>query len=74
MFPGLDLYCKDPAQHLATAGQDPDDLDRDMNEVCDIPGTPYSAHNLVLSHTTLHCTFPPRNTANDGKSNWFMFL
>ena len=26
MFPGLDLYCTDPAQHLITAGEDLDDL------------------------------------------------
>ena len=26
MFPGLDLYDTDPAQHLRTAGKDLDDL------------------------------------------------
>ena len=33
MFPGLDLYYEDPAQHLITAGQAIDDLDRDL---CDL--------------------------------------
>ena len=27
MFPGLDLYCTDPAQHLITAGEELDDRD-----------------------------------------------
>ena len=31
MFPGLDTYYADPAQHLITAGQDLDDLDRDLS-------------------------------------------
>ena len=35
-FPGLDLYCTDPARHLLTAGQDLDDLDRDLFGVCTI--------------------------------------
>ena len=30
MFPGLDLYCSDPAQHLITAGEDLDDVDYDL--------------------------------------------
>ena len=32
----LDLYCTDPARHLLTAGQDLDDLDRDLFGVCTI--------------------------------------
>ena len=32
-FPGLDLYCTDPAQYLITAGLHPGDLDHDL---CDI--------------------------------------
>ena len=31
MFPGLDLYYTDPAQHLITAGWDRDDLDHDLS-------------------------------------------
>ena len=34
MFPGLDLHCADPVQHLITAGLDlqtVDDLDRDLS-------------------------------------------
>ena len=33
MFPGLDLYDTDPAQHLRTAGKDLDDLS-DLCDVC----------------------------------------
>ena len=33
MFPGLDPHDTDPAQHLITAGQDPDHLDRDLSGV-----------------------------------------
>ena len=33
MFPGLDLYYPDPAQHLTTAGEDLDDLDRDLSDL-----------------------------------------
>ena len=33
MFPGLDLYCTDPAQYLTTAGEDLDDLDRDLSDL-----------------------------------------
>ena len=32
MFPRLDLYCTDPAQPLTTAGEDLDDLDRDLSD------------------------------------------
>ena len=32
-FRGLDLYHADPAQHLITAGEDPDDLDRDLSDL-----------------------------------------
>ena len=35
IFPGLGPYCTDPAQHLITAGQDQDDLDRDLSYPCD---------------------------------------
>ena len=31
--PGLDLYCTDPAQHLISAGQGIDDLDRDLSDL-----------------------------------------
>ena len=31
MFPGLYLYCTDPAQHMITAGEDIDDLHRDLS-------------------------------------------
>ena len=31
MFPVLDLYHRDPAQHLRTAGHDLDDLDHDLS-------------------------------------------
>ena len=33
MFSGLDLYCADRAQPLTAAGEEPDDLDRDLSEV-----------------------------------------
>ena len=33
MFPGLDLYCTDLPQHLKTAGEDLDDLDRDLFDI-----------------------------------------
>ena len=34
IFPGLDLYSyADPAQHITTAGQDLDYLDRDLSNV-----------------------------------------
>ena len=33
MFPELDLYCTDPAQHLTTAGCDLDDLGPDPNDL-----------------------------------------
>ena len=31
MFPGLDLYYADPAQHLEAAGEELDDLDHDLS-------------------------------------------
>ena len=33
MFLKLDLYCKDPAQPLITAGWHLDDLDRDLSDL-----------------------------------------
>ena len=36
MFPGLDLYYTVPAQRLITAGQDLDDLDRDISDLSDL--------------------------------------
>ena len=33
MFPGLDLYCTDPTQHVITAGEDLDDLHRHLSHV-----------------------------------------
>ena len=35
MFPGLNLYCTDRAQHMITAGQDVDDLCRDLSDLSD---------------------------------------
>ena len=40
MFPGLDLYCTDPAQHVIMPAEEPDDLSvhdtsvDDLSEVC----------------------------------------
>ena len=36
MFPGVDLYYTDPAQHLATAGWDLDYLDRNLSHLFDV--------------------------------------
>ena len=36
MFLGLDLYYTDPAQHLITAGQDLDGLDRNLSDLSDL--------------------------------------
>ena len=36
MFPGLDLYCTDPSQHIITAGYDLDYLDRDLSDLSDL--------------------------------------
>ena len=36
MFPGLDLYYTDPAQHLTTGSEELDDLDNDLCEVCKV--------------------------------------
>ena len=33
MFPGLDLYCTDPAQPLAKAGEELGDLDHDLSDL-----------------------------------------
>ena len=33
MFPGLGLSCAGPAQPLATAGEELDDLDRDLSNL-----------------------------------------
>ena len=33
MLPGLDLCCADPAQPLATEGEEQDDLDRDLSDL-----------------------------------------
>ena len=33
MFPGLDMYYVDPGQHLTTAGEKLDDLDRDLSDL-----------------------------------------
>ena len=33
MFPGFDLYYTDPAQRLRMAGQDLDDLGRDLSDL-----------------------------------------
>ena len=32
MFPALDMYYADPAQPLTTAGEELDDLDRDLSD------------------------------------------
>lgn len=42
MIPGLDLYGTDPAKSFVTAGNDTDDLDRDIFEVCDCFNLRYS--------------------------------
>ena len=44
MFPGLDLYCIDPAPYIITAGWDLDDLDRDLSDLPD-------SCNFRSSHT-----------------------
>ena len=36
VFPGLDLYCADPAQPLTTAGEELDDLDHDLSDLSDL--------------------------------------
>ena len=36
MFPGLDLYCTDPVQHLIVVGSDLDDLDDVDGDVSDL--------------------------------------
>ena len=36
MFLGLDLYCTDLPQHLTTAGEDLDDLDRGLSDLSDV--------------------------------------
>ena len=41
MFPGLDLYYTDPAQPFTTAGEEPEDLDRDLSDLCKV----YDASN-----------------------------
>ena len=33
MSPGLDLYYTDPARHIITAGQYPDDLGHDLSDL-----------------------------------------
>ena len=33
MFPGLDLYCADSAQHLTTTDKHLDDLDHDLSDL-----------------------------------------
>ena len=38
MFPGLDLYCTDPAQPLTTAGEELDDLDHHLSDLSDLSG------------------------------------
>ena len=35
LFPGLDLYCADPAQPLTTASEELDDLDDDLCDLLD---------------------------------------
>ena len=35
-FPGLDMYCTDPAQPLTTAGGELDDLDHDLSDLSDV--------------------------------------
>ena len=42
MYPGFDLYFKDPAQPLITARKELDGLDHDLSEVWyTVPGTQY---------------------------------
>ena len=36
MFPGLDMYYVDPGQHLTTAGEELDDLDRDLSDLSEV--------------------------------------
>ena len=36
MFPGLDLYYADPAQHVITAGHDLDYLDRGLSDMSEV--------------------------------------
>ena len=36
MFPGVDLYCADPAQPLTTAGEKTSLLDHDLSDLSDL--------------------------------------
>ena len=36
MYPGLDLYHAGPAQTLTTAGEELDDLDHDLSDLCEV--------------------------------------
>ena len=36
MFFGLDLYSADPAQPLTTLGEELDDLDHDLSDLCEV--------------------------------------
>ena len=57
VFPGLDLYCADPAQPLTTAGEELDDLDHDLSDlsVRGVKGIKFS-----LIH-------PPRHTGSKAR-------
>ena len=47
MFPGLDLYHAHPAQHIIPAGEEPDDLDRDLSDL-------YEMQTLLLLQNISH--------------------
>ena len=49
MFPGLDLYHTDPAQHLITAGEDLDDL-YDLSDISDLSDVYTLLHQLLYQH------------------------
>ena len=67
MFPRLDLYCADPAQHIVTAGYELDDLDRDLSDlsvrqsVQRVQQREFLARTTLVSHL-IHvyvCILPP---------------
>ena len=63
MFPGLDLHCADRAQLRTTAGEELDDLDYDLSEVCifslrNLKSGYVTSMNIVINFETLSIDTP----------------
>ena len=68
MFPRLDPYYADPAQPLATAGEELDDLDHDLSDLSEV--CPFSSALYRNMYITLIPSNSPKNGGSDPSDAW----